>query len=111
MCYSPVCSNPCVSPCCAAPSQLPDWLGAKGDFTQPAQILTAQLYLSDVWHSGGANRSQARERDMLQVHYGRRMVAQKFSPYLNWRFNPQVLEEATPRQRRLLGEHEEAEYD
>jgi len=48
---------------------------------------------------------------MLQVHYGRRMVAQKFSPYLNWRFNPQVLEEATPRQRRLLGDHEEAEYD
>lgn len=142
------------------PMQLPDWLSAKGDFTQPAQILTAQLYLSDidhnigptwivpgshraarpplagenqwqgsealailckagdalvfrsdVWHSGGANRSQARERDMLQVHYGRRMVAQKFSPYLDWRFNPQVLKAASDRQRRLLGEHAEAEYD
>lgn len=142
------------------PMQLPDWLSERGDFVQPAQILTAQLYLSDidqdigptwivpashragrppqpgedqwqgrqavpllcqagdalvfrsdVWHRGGANNSQTRVRDMLQVHYGRRMVAQKFSPYLDWRFNPQVLEAATPRQRRLLGEHDEAEYD
>jgi len=142
------------------PMALPQWLVARGDFCQPMQILTAQIYLSDidldigptwvvpgshraarppqpgerqwqgraarpvlcqagdalvfrsdVWHSGGANGSQARERDMLQVHYGRRMVAQKFSPYLSWQFNPQVLEHATPRQRRLLGEHEEAEYD
>ncbi len=142
------------------PMELPAWLSERGDFSPPAQILTAQLYLSDidhsigptwvvpgshragrapqpgednwrghdahavlcqagdalvlrsdVWHSGGANCSAARARDMLQVHYGRRMVAQKFSPYLDWRFNPQVLEEATPRQRRLLGDHEEAEYD
>ncbi|MEN5302327.1 phytanoyl-CoA dioxygenase family protein [Pseudomonas sp. TWI628] len=142
------------------PMTLPAWLVARGDFCQPMQILTAQLYLSDIdldlgptwvvpgshraarspqpgeqqwqgcearpvlcqagdalvfrsdiWHSGGANCSNTRERDMLQVHYGRRMVAQKFSPYLSWQFNPQVLEQATPRQRRLLGEHEEAEYD
>lgn len=142
------------------PMQLPEWVRAQGDFSQPVQILTAQLYLSDidhsigptwivpgshragrsphpgeaqwhgreaepilclagdalvfrsdVWHSGGGNCSVARQRDMLQVHYGRRMVAQKFSPYLSWQFNPQVLEKATPRQRRLLGEHEEAQYD
>lgn len=35
------------------PMQLPDWLSAKGDFTQPAQILTAQLYLSDIDHNIG----------------------------------------------------------
>jgi hypothetical protein len=39
------------------------------------------------------------------------MVAQKFSPYLHWLFNPVVLAAATPRQRRLLGDHQEAEYD
>jgi len=39
------------------------------------------------------------------------MVAQKFSPYLHFSFNPEVLAAATPRQRRLLGEHEAAEYD
>jgi ectoine hydroxylase-related dioxygenase (phytanoyl-CoA dioxygenase family) len=66
---------------------------------------------SELWHSGSHNRTQDRSRYLLQVHYGRRMVAQKFSPYLQWRFNPEVLAACTPRQRRLLGEHEEAEYD
>ncbi|MFK0310302.1 phytanoyl-CoA dioxygenase family protein [Pseudomonas sp. NPDC090233] len=142
------------------PMALPDWVHERSDFSLPIQILTAQLYLSDIdqsigptwivpgshraarapeagetqwrgraeepilclagdvlifrsdiWHRGGPNCSAARQRDMLQVHYGRRMVAQKFTPYLRWQFNPHVLEAATPRQRRLLGEHAEAEYD
>ncbi len=66
---------------------------------------------SELWHSGSRNRTADRSRYLLQVHYGRRMVAQKFSPYLQFRFNPQVLAAATPRQRRLLGEHAPAEYD
>ena len=65
---------------------------------------------SELWHAGSRNRTD-RSRYLLQVHYGRRMVAQKFSPYLRFRFNPQVLAAATPRQRRLLGEHAPAEYD
>ncbi|UUC50476.1 phytanoyl-CoA dioxygenase family protein [Pseudomonas citronellolis] len=68
------------------------------------------LFRSDLWHSGSRNLSQ-RTRYLLQVHYGRRMVAQKFSPYLDWRFEPEVLAACTPRQRRLLGDHEAAEYD
>jgi ectoine hydroxylase-related dioxygenase (phytanoyl-CoA dioxygenase family) len=66
---------------------------------------------SDVWHAGSRNASSDRTRYLLQVHYGRRMVAQKFSPYLAFTFNPEVLAAATKRQRRLLGEHVEAEYD
>lgn len=66
---------------------------------------------SELWHAGSRNRTPDRSRYLLQVHYGRRMVAQKFSPYLEWRFNPQVLAACTPRQRRLLGDHEAAEYD
>lgn len=69
------------------------------------------VFRSELWHAGGANTSPASVRDMLQVHYARRMVAQKFSPYLDWRFNPRVLAAASARQRRLLGEHAEAEYD
>lgn len=65
---------------------------------------------SELWHAGSRNRTD-RSRYLLQVHYGRRMVAQKFSPYLRFRFNPTVLAAATPRQRRLLGEHAAAEYD
>lgn len=68
------------------------------------------LFRSDLWHAGSRNLSQ-RTRYLLQVHYGRRMVAQKFSPYLDWAFNPEVLAACTPRQRRLLGDHEAAEYD
>ena len=71
----------------------------------------ALMFRSELWHSGSSNRTLDRTRDLLQVHYGRRMVAQKFSPYLHWRFNPVVLAAASPRQRRLLGDHAEAEYD
>lgn len=71
---------------------------------------TALIFRSDVWHSGSRNTSSS-TRYLLQVHYGRRMVAQKFSPYLQFQFNPQVLAAASARQRRLLGEHEPAEYD
>lgn len=66
---------------------------------------------SELWHAGSRNLSPTRSRYLLQVHYGRRMVAQKFSPYLEWRFNPAVLAACTTRQRRLLGEHVESEYD
>ncbi|MCY1422906.1 Phytanoyl-CoA dioxygenase (PhyH) [compost metagenome] len=69
------------------------------------------VFRSELWHAGSSNLTADRSRYLLQVHYGRRMVAQKFSPYLHWQFNPRVLAAATPRQRRLLGEHEEAEYD
>ncbi|MFV3305112.1 phytanoyl-CoA dioxygenase family protein [Pseudomonas sp. NY15181] len=68
------------------------------------------LLRSELWHAGSRNTSQ-RTRYLLQIHYGRRMVAQKFSPYLRWRFNPLVIDACTPRQRRLLGDHEAAEYD
>ena len=69
------------------------------------------IFRSDLWHAGSRNRTADRSRYLLQVHYGRRMVAQKFSPYLTWAFNPEVVAAATPRQRRLLGEHEPSEYD
>ena len=69
------------------------------------------VFRSDLWHAGSRNRTTDRSRYLLQVHYGRRMVAQKFSPYLAWQLNPEVLAAATPRQRRLLGEHEPSEYD
>lgn len=69
------------------------------------------MFRSELWHAGSHNRTPDRTRYLLQVHYGRRMVAQKFSPCLTWRFAPEVLAACSPRQRRLLGEHEEAEYD
>ncbi|WP_434625428.1 phytanoyl-CoA dioxygenase family protein [Pseudomonas sp. Z1-29] len=86
------------------------WQGraAKPVLCQAGDVL---ILRSELWHAGSDNRTADRTRYMLQVHYGRRMVAQKFSPYLHWQFNPAVLAAATPRQRRLLGDHQEAEYD
>ncbi|AOE87567.1 phytanoyl-CoA dioxygenase family protein [Pseudomonas sp. TCU-HL1] len=69
------------------------------------------MFRSELWHAGSRNRTTERSRYLLQMHYGRRMVAQKFSPYLRFHFNPDVVAACTPRQRRLLGDHEAAEYD
>jgi hypothetical protein len=71
----------------------------------------ALFFRSELWHSGSLNLTADQTRYLLQVHYGRRMIAQKFSPYIEWRFNPEVLAAATPRQRRLLGDHRPGAYD
>jgi ectoine hydroxylase-related dioxygenase (phytanoyl-CoA dioxygenase family) len=85
----------------------------QGHAAQPVlcQAGDVLFFRSELWHAGSRNRTADQTRYLLQVHYGRRMVAQKFSPYLAWRFNRAVLAACTPRQRRLLGEHEAAEYD
>jgi hypothetical protein len=38
-------------------------------------------------------------------------MAQHFAPYLEWRFHPDVIAAATPRQRRLLGDHAPGPFD
>ena len=69
------------------------------------------MFRSEVWHRGSANTSN-HERYLLQVHYARRMITQKFPPYLNrFQFDEEILEQLTPRQRRLLGEHRSSNYD
>ncbi|WP_446731539.1 phytanoyl-CoA dioxygenase family protein [Pseudomonas sp. OTU5201] len=87
-----------------------NWRGKMADavLCQAGDVL---MFRSELWHAGSRNRTTDRSRYLLQVHYGRRMVAQKFSPYLGFRLNPDVLAACTPRQRRLLGDHEAAEYD
>ena len=71
----------------------------------------ALVFRSDVWHAGSDNRMAHDVRYLLQVHYARREMAQHFSPYLDWRFAPDVLAAASKRQRRLLGDHEPGAYD
>jgi ectoine hydroxylase-related dioxygenase (phytanoyl-CoA dioxygenase family) len=69
------------------------------------------IFRSDVWHGGSDNTTGRDVRYLLQVHYGRREMAQHFSPFLEWRFEPHVLAAASARQLRLLGAHEPAAYD
>ena len=69
------------------------------------------LFRSEVWHRGTPNTSQ-QMRYLLQVHYARRMITQKFPPYPHgFRFDEQLLAGANPRQRRLLGDHRKSNYD
>ena len=71
----------------------------------------AVVFRSEVWHRGTANTSD-QVRYLLQVHYARRMITQKFPPYLNgFQFDESILARATPRQLRLLGDHPHSSYD
>jgi len=64
------------------------------------------MFRSDIWHRGSANAS-TESRYLVQVHYSSRWIAQRMPPYLNqFKFNEKLLSKATPRQRRLLGDHE-----
>jgi ectoine hydroxylase-related dioxygenase (phytanoyl-CoA dioxygenase family) len=69
------------------------------------------FFRSDLWHSGSDNTTADQVRYLLQVHYGRRQVAQHFVPFLGWRFNPAVVAACNPHQLRLLGEHPRGAYD
>ena len=69
------------------------------------------LFRSEGWHRGTANTSD-QTRYLLQVHYSKRMISQKFPPYLHrFQFDPQILDKATRRQLRLMGDHKKSNYD
>jgi hypothetical protein len=70
----------------------------------------AMLFRSEVWHSGSVNRTEDRTRYLLQVHYSRRGIAQRFPPYLEFKYNQKVLDSASERQLRLLGKHNIGAY-
>jgi ectoine hydroxylase-related dioxygenase (phytanoyl-CoA dioxygenase family) len=92
------------------PDGATEWNG-QGEQSLLCQAGDVVLFRSEVWHRGSANRSDE-TRYLLQVHYANRMIAQKFPPYLNrFQFDPDILAKATPRQRRLLGDHPAAAYD
>ena len=68
------------------------------------------FFRSEIWHRGAANNSD-RIRHTFMVHYAQRMITQKFPPYLDFQYNQDVLSVASPRQLRLLGNHQPGVYD
>lgn len=74
----------------------------------PGDVL---LFRSDLIHEGGRNATSDRIRYLLQIHYASRCIAQHFHPYLEWRWNADVLASANPTQLRLLGKHQFSSYD
>ena len=85
----------------------------RGNEVQPVLVKAGDvmLFRSEVWHTGSKNITTDRTRYLIQTHYGRRMMAQKFSPYLDFHFSREVLSQATKRQRRVLGDHQPGAYD
>tara|TARA_B100001123_G_scaffold449684_1_gene616066 strand:+ start:2290 stop:3198 length:909 start_codon:yes stop_codon:yes gene_type:complete len=63
------------------------------------------VFRSDVWHRGSSNTTANQGRYLLQVHYGRKFVHKFYPPYMNFRFDPDILAQASPRQMRLMGDH------
>jgi hypothetical protein len=62
------------------------------------------LFRHDLWHGAEMN-SSTRRRYMIQLHFATRRNAPAYPPLLYPSlYGPEVLAQATPRQRRLLGE-------
>ncbi|HEX8552936.1 MAG TPA: phytanoyl-CoA dioxygenase family protein [Abditibacteriaceae bacterium] len=69
------------------------------------------FFRSEIWHTGSKNKTADQTRYLLQNHYSHRIIAQQFSPYITWQFNPEVIAAANERQLRLLGKHRPTAYD
>ena len=54
------------------------------------------LFRSEVWHRGSANTTDE-TRYLLQVHFAKRMITQKYPPYLNkFQFDESILDSSEP---------------
>lgn len=71
---------------------------------------SAVLWNDQTWHRGGPNSTRDRTRWVLQAPYGRRFIAQRFWPFVNYHMPEQILQRANPRRQRLLGRHAPGAY-
>jgi len=73
----------------------------------------AGLFVSDIWHRRMPTRDGDHGRFFLQVHYGRRDIAQRIlTTVQSNQLSPEAIARAeTPRQRRVIGLHPAFFYD
>jgi ectoine hydroxylase-related dioxygenase (phytanoyl-CoA dioxygenase family) len=71
---------------------------------------TAVIWHDQTWHRGAPNRTEDRTRWVQQAPYGRRFIAQRFYPFVNYPMPEEILERANPRRKRLLGVHSIGAY-
>ena len=71
------------------------------------------LFVSDVWHRGLPARDGGRGRYFMQVHYGRRDIAQRIrtTSEVNQLSDEAIARAKTERERTLIGLHEPFFYD
>lgn len=82
----------------------------RGVFSAIGAAGTAVMWHDQVWHRGGPNKSEDRLRWVQQAPYGRRFIAQRFYPFVNYHLPEAILERANPRRKRLLGVHPVGAY-
>lgn len=73
----------------------------------------AGLFVSDVWHRRMPTRDGDHGRFFLQIHYGRRDIAQRLLPTdeVNQLSPEAVARATTDRERRVVGLHPQFFYD
>jgi ectoine hydroxylase-related dioxygenase (phytanoyl-CoA dioxygenase family) len=76
-----------------------------GPVSTPGPAGTAVLWNDQTWHRGGPNKTPDRIRWVQQAPYGKRFIAQRFYPFINYHMPADILERANPRRQRLLGLH------
>jgi ectoine hydroxylase-related dioxygenase (phytanoyl-CoA dioxygenase family) len=62
------------------------------------------------WHRGATNTTNDRARVVQQVSYGRRFIAQRLYPFVNFHMPEELLERSSPHRQRLLGVHPRGPY-
>ncbi len=63
------------------------------------------LFRGDLWHGAWLNSSEHERRYMMQIHYGHEIIRQQYPPMrYSSLWNPDVIAQATARQKQLLGE-------
>jgi len=85
----------------------------RGPVALTAEAGDVCLFVSDAWHRGTPSTADGTGRLFLQVHYGRRDIAQRLRPTAEvHQLTAAALERAvTPRQRSLVGLHDPYFYD
>ena len=86
----------------------PLWRG-NGPTTLTVNAGDCVMYSNQMWHRGAPNQTE-RTRLSVVPCYARRFVAQRFWPFLNYNLSRDILDQCTPRQRELLGEHQKGSY-
>src|SRR5262245_30835096 len=68
------------------------------------------LQNGQAWHRGATNTTTDRARVVQQVSFGRRFIAQRLYPFVNFHTPEDLLERSSPRRQRLLGIHPRGPY-
>lgn len=86
----------------------PQWHG-QGPVALTCNAGDCIIYSNQMWHRGAPNQTDGTRLSVVPS-YARRFVAQRFWPFLNYHLSRDILDQCTPRQRELLGEHPRGAY-